>query len=416
MQPGDECGDAKEPGLRIRCLSDGKTKTFFYRYRDDAGALRQIKVGVLGALTLDQARKRVALLKVDRTRGVDPQAEKRARVATAKAERSKRKMKVYTAADVVQDYLNELVDKNRKPKGAAEVRRMLERAISNAGSSPVEGFTRLQAHELIREVAGKAPRLALMIRQELRAAWEHAIDVGRASVNPFLGKSIGAIPNAKKRQRVLSPDEIGALLRWMQEPATYSRTVRDALEVTLRTGMRSGEVCGLHSSELVYRDGILWADIPGERMKADKAHHVPLIGRAREIVLARLQDNGGYLFPSRRVDRPIDQKVLGVEVYASSGRSTAATYKNRKVCPVKDWSPHDLRRTARTFLADLGCPYEVGEAILAHRLPGVAGDYNKARHMQARVEWLAKLGVYLDELMEAKATLALVKRAAGAEL
>lgn len=412
MGPGEESGDAKESGLRVRCLADGKTKTFFYRYRDDAGALRQIKVGVLGAMTLDQARKRVAELKVDRARGVDPQAEKRARKSAAKAQREKQKAKVYTVADVVEDYLTELVEKNRKPKGAAEVRRMLERATEKVGSAPVEGFTRLKAHDLIKAVAESAPRLALMTRQELRAAWEHAIDVGRASVNPFLGKSLGAIPAIKKRQRVLSPDEVGLLLRWMQEPGTYSRTVRDALEVTLRTGMRSGEVCGLHSSELVYRDGVLWADIPGNRMKAEQDHHVPLVGRVREIVLARLPESGGYLFPSRREGLPIDQKVLGVEVYAASGRSTAKAYESRKACPVKDWAPHDLRRTARTLLADLGCPYEVGEAILAHRLPGVAGDYNKAKHMQARVEWLTKLGEYLDELMAAKASLDLVKRVA----
>lgn len=413
MTPGEERGDTKTPGLRVRCLSDGKTKVFHYRYRDDAGALRQIKIGQLGPVTLEAARKRVLELKVERQRGNDPQAEKKAMRAAALAERAKLKIKAYTVADAVEDYLAEVVDRKRKPKGATEARRMLERAIASNKALPMAGFTRLQAHDLIKTVAQTAPRLGQMTRQELRACWEHAISVGRATDNPFLGRTLGAIPKIKKQQRVLKVEEAGALLRWMNEPGTYSRTVRDALDLTLRTGLRTGEVCGIHSGELEYRDGVLWLDIPGLRMKAGRDHHVPLVGRAREIVLARIPEAGGYLFPSRRGDKPIDQKVLGVDVYACSGRSQAKAYQSRKVCPVSDWAPHDLRRTARTLLSDLGCPYEIGEAILAHRLPGVAGDYNKATHMQARIEWLGRLGDYLDELTAARASLALVRSAVG---
>lgn len=413
MTPGEERGDTKTPGLRVRCLSDGKTKVFHYRYRDDAGALRQIKIGQLGPVTLEAARKRVLELKVERQRGNDPQAEKKAMRAAALAERAKLKIKAYTVADAVEDYLAEVVDRKRKPKGATEARRMLERAIASNKVLPVAGFTRLQAHDLIKTVAQAAPRLGQMTRQELRACWEHAISVGRATDNPFLGRTLGAIPKIEKRQRDLKADEVGALLRWMNEPGTYSRTVRDALELTLRTGLRTGEVCGIHSCELEYRGGVLWLDIPGSRMKAKRDHHAPIVGRAREIILARIPEAGGYLFPSRRGGKPIDQKVLGVEVYACSGQSQSKAYQSRKVCPVSNWAPHDLRRTARTLLSDIGCPYEIGEAILSHRLPGVAGDYNKATHMQARIEWLGRLGDYLDELTAARASLALVKSAGG---
>ena len=54
----------------------------------------------------------------------------------------------------------------------------------------------------------------------------------------------------EKRQRVLDAEEAGLLLRWMHEPSTYSRSVRDALEIALRTGLRSGEVCGIHTRRL----------------------------------------------------------------------------------------------------------------------------------------------------------------------
>jgi integrase len=156
---------------------------------------------------------------------------------------------------------------------------------------------------------------------------------------------------------------------------------------------------------------VLWLEIPAERMKGGKPHSIPLVGTAEEIVVARMPAEGGYLFPSRAANKPIQQKVLGVEVYASSGRSDAPAYKHRKVCPVPDWAPHDLRRTARTLLAELGCPFEVGEAILAHTLPGVSSVYNRAGHEAAKVEWLTKLGAQLDDLARGSAKLKIARTA-----
>jgi integrase len=102
--------------------------------------------------------------------------------------------------------------------------------------------------------------------------------------------------------------------------------------------------------------------------------------------------------------------VLGVEVYACSGRSKAPAYAHRKACPVGGWAPHDLRRTARTLLAELGCPFEIAESILAHRLPGIAGVYNKAGFESERVEWLTRLNEYLDRLAAANNLVVLAAR------
>jgi len=105
--------------------------------------------------------------------------------------------------------------------------------------------------------------------------------------------------------------------------------------------------------------------------------------------------------------------VLGVEVYACSGRSKAKAYASRRVCPAKNWAPHDLRRTARTVLGDLGCPFEVGEAILSHKLPGVAATYNRAQYEAAKVEWLGRLAEHLDALARATNVVALGGRKAA---
>jgi hypothetical protein len=51
---------------------------------------------------------------------------------------------------------------------------------------------------------------------------------------------------------------------------------------------------------------------------------------------------------------------------------------------MKPWSPHDLRRTARTNMARVGISDEVGEEVVNHTKPGVVGVYNKYRTITRR--------------------------------
>ncbi len=445
MQPGDELADPEHPGLRVRCkaVGTGKQQVFFYRYRNSAGALRQVEVGVLGPMPLALIRSRWQELKDSVRNGTDPREELKAAKAKAVTKQRAAKVKQLTVGDVVEQYLAESVEPSRKAKGADETRRLLAQLIrfaswvtdqkarntaawqrrrgklpkelEDVADLPAVEFNLQRAHELLLAFGTGAPRSGGMVRQELRAAWDHAIGSGRLpGPNPFAkqGKKdkLGgaALVANSKRERVLSKEEAGLLLRWMAEPRTFSRTVRDALELVLRTGLRSGEVCEIHSRELERRDGVLWLNIPGGRMKGKADHSVPLVGRAEQIVLARMPDQAGYLFPDKTGKAPLKQKVLGVEVYCCSGRSKAKAYAARRVCPVADWAPHDLRRTARTFLGESGCPYEVGESILAHTIPGVGGIYNKARYEAGKIEWLTKLGEELDRLAVGRTPLALV--------
>lgn len=445
MVHGSELADPEHPGLRVRAV--GEQRIFFYRYKNPAGALRQVEIGVLGAMTLTTIRSEWQTLRDKVRSGADPREELKARRAGAaealKATQQAERAQALTVGKVIDRYLEEKVELTRKAKGAAEVRRMLHQLINLAtwtaarrkvekaqgrgrpklpegvrdvADLPAKDFTREMAHGLLLAYGHTAPRSGGMARAELRGAWRYGIDAGFLPAPSPFEKTPGAkhdnfgggaLIGHSERERALSSAEAGQLLRWMAEPGSYSRTVRDVLELVLRTGLRSGEVCGIHSRELVRRDGVLWLEMPGDRVKMGKPHSVPLVGRAEAIALARMPEKGGHLFPSTKdSSKPILQKVLGVEVYACSGRSKAAAYKTRKVCPVSDWAPHDLRRSARSLLSELGCPFEVGEAILAHRLPGVSAVYARAGFEVAKVEWLTKLGAYLDTLQMAQVKLA----------
>ena len=86
MQAGEERGDAQCAGLRVRCLASGQ-KVFFYRYRARDGALREIRLGEVGPLTLTKARDAVARKRLEREQGKDPQLEKRKEREQATRER-----------------------------------------------------------------------------------------------------------------------------------------------------------------------------------------------------------------------------------------------------------------------------------------------------------------------------------------
>ena len=406
------------PGLRLVVATIGKAWT--YRYAPpQTGKQRQLALGVWPAVGFGEAVAAWEKARGSRSKGVNVGGERRAEVRATKAKAlALKNREKQTCAFVVERYLAEMVEVNRKAKGAAEARRMLERAIAPIARVPARELTKAQARAVIVGVAAPARRVAAMTRQELRACWCYASDQGwvEDGANPFGGKDLGGRFKASARTRVLTSVEAGALLRWMHEPVTYSRTVGDALELVLRTGLRSGEVCGIRMKDLVERAGVLWVEIPAERMKAGKANSAPLVGRAREIVEARMLTGSPLLFARRQREgdepRAIEQKVLGVEVYAHAGRSKAAAYARRRMCPVRNWAPHDLRRTARTFLAELGCLFELGEAILAHTLPGVAGIYNRAGYEAQKIESLGKLRGDLDALAASHNVVLMNKRAA----
>lgn len=129
---------------------------------------------------------------------------------------------------------------------------------------------------------------------------------------------------------------------------------------------------------------------------------MPLFGRALNVVLRRKERFGdGWLFPAKRRDGKLthsEQKAVQVAVYYHQPYSTTRPELERARLPVTHWAPHDLRRSARTLLAAMGCPGDVAESVLGRMIPGVAGVYNRHQYDEQRVEWLRRLAFYQKRL------------------
>lgn len=147
-----------------------------------------------------------------------------------------------------------------------------------------------------------------------------------------------------------------------------------ALEFLVLTAARSGEVRGACWSEI---DGYTWS-IPAERMKAGKAHVVPLSKAALELLRSLPRMAGtGLVFPS-----PSNCKLSDMTLTAVMRRMGSKAV------------PHGWRSTFRDWAAELtNYPNHVAEMALAHTVKGVEGDYRRGNLLQKRAlmmeDWAA---------------------------
>ena len=310
--------------------------------------LAQLLIGSFPALSLADARAEWRTHRATRDKDGDPRDDVRSRreAATVLAIRGKG----YTVTRAAESYKKEHL--SRLARGD-EQWRILEREIL-----PVIGYVilaDLKPSEVMAAVVPlrkRAPRAAAMGISALRGVIGHARSMNRLDLDA--ADPTAAIPTIPqgKRTRALSDPEIGRLLCWLDSGAV-SRTVADVLRLTLYTGARSGEVCAMRSQD-VDVGAWIWTHTQG---KTGDTSVTPLSTPAVEILRNRMGEP--FVFPVR--GRPLQQKALSVALFASRQAGDA--------CPIDHWTSHDLRRTARTGLARLGCPFEIGESVLGHRLP-----------------------------------------------
>ena len=157
---------------------------------------------------------------------------------------------------------------------------------------------------------------------------------------------------------------------------------------------------------MLFRSGevvaALWRDTDLERAvwtiretKNGETHDVMLPRQAVDLLKVRRALHDIFVFPSPMGGRHIAQKALGLAQY----EARKETGDEPRADPIEvAWTVHDLRRTAATGLAKLGCPRVVQDRILNHVDGSVSAIYDRHRYdAEARV-WLQKWADYLEAL------------------
>lgn len=403
---------ANHPGLRLECTAS--RRTWIYRYKSPVdGRMKQTKIGAWPAMSPAAAIVEWEKLRAARDSGRDVAAEKRVARARARSvsEGSLPQEGPYLVQHLCKDYLFGHVERRRALKGAKEIRRMFDTMLGPIAGMLPQQVTRKVAFDLL-SFHMHIPVQCGKLRSELGAAWDYGLDSGKlpedtpnwwrqimrgklsSNGKKIAGKSVGEV------KRVLSEPEVGELIRWLPN---FSRIVADVLTMYLWTATRGSEIVSMEAAEISQEEDGLWWTIPKAKTKNSKRPgatelRVPLFGRAEQVVRRRLAVAGdGYLFPSR-VGGPIEQKSVQTAVFYHQPYSKTRPDSQRPRLTVSHWAPHDLRRTARTLLASMGCPSEVAESILGHMLPGVIGVYNRHTYDRERQEWLRKLSEKLESL------------------
>ena len=388
MAPGEERGDSQVPGLRVRCSATGK-KVFFYRYRSQDGALREIILGDVGPLTLAKARDAALKKRLERQQGKDPQLEKRKAREEAMRERAAERQREYTVGDLVEEYIKEALSKQKR--GAESARLLRRDFIPLFGTKPAIQLSRRELQdELIRPTLLKHPRKATQLLSRIRCAYAHAVEQGRLpdSFNPPTLGIKGA--SQVRRKRALTDAELATFLKWLPH-SQYSRMVRESLKLVLLTGSRSGEVISAR-----------WRDIDLERAvwtiretKNGEPHDVMLPQQAVELLNYRKGLDKVFVFPSRLPGQHVAQKALGLAQYTARHADAESGTKDPIEVP---WTVHDLRRTVATGLAKLGCPRVVQDRILNHVDSSVAAIYDRHTYDAEARAWLQKWADHLEAL------------------
>lgn len=252
--------------------------------------MREIKLGEFGVMTLAEARKTLGRLKLERERGIDPQLQKQQSRAAARRQREAEKLARYTVAKL-----------GDRPAAAVTRRELLE--------------------QVIRPVLTRAPRCGTyLLLGRIRCAYTHADDQGRLPddcVIPTLG--IKGAPQVR-RKRAFTGAELATFVRWLPV-SPYSRAVRDALNLVLYTGCRSGEVVAAR-----------WRDIDLERAvwiiretKNGEPHDDMLCRQAIDLLKSRQELSDIFAFPSPMNGLHIGQKALGLAQYEARRVSTPSS-------------------------------------------------------------------------------------------
>ena len=250
----------------------------------------------------------------------------------------------------------------------------------------------IKAPELLRVLRRIESRGALDVAHRTRNTcsqiFRYAIATGRADRDPAADLR-GAIPpfKAKHLAAITDPEKVGGLLRAIDD-YEGSFITKCALRLAPLVFVRPGELRHMEWTEINF-DAREW-NIPGEKMKMDQPHLVPLSRQAIGILkeIQPLTGAGRYVFPNPRSSkRPMSNNAILAAL-------------RRMGFEKSEMTGHGFRAMARTILDEV---LQVRPDFIEHQLAHAVRDpngraYNRTAFIAERKKMMQKWADYLDSL------------------
>jgi integrase len=367
----------KTPGYH--CIGDGlylqvrneSSRSWIYRYQL-ANERRDMGLGSADVVTLSEARDVAHEARKLAKAGKDPiQAREDARAAQRLLD-----ARSITFKDAAQQFINSRLETWKNAKHKYQWNQSLETfAYPIFGNLPVGTIDTALVTNALQPIWLTKAETATRLRTRIEKVLDWAKVSGyRDGENParwrgHLDKVLPANPKSKrvKHLAALPFREIGAFMQALKEE---DGNAARALEFTILTAARTGEVLGAQWSEIDLANK-LWV-VPAERMKAGKAHRVPLSPAALDVLkkMDKVRD-GPFIFPGARSGKPLSNMSM-LMMLRRMGRD--------------DLTTHGFRSSFRDWAAECTTyPREVCEMALAHQIPdAVEAAYRRGELLEKR--------------------------------
>jgi len=366
-------------GLHLYVEITGQ-KYWHYRYRF-AGKQKRISLGIYPKVSGQKARVEAAKATALVESGVDPKAKRREdkfEAATDQALTFKKVAEAWYAAKAKTGLSKSSLEK---------MRTYLDKdMLPELGALPIKSVTRAHCARLQERIEKrKAHNVAKKVRGWLNNIFSGAMARSQCDMNPASELTTIAIPAPRSRPypHLLEPELPEFLTALDKSPSRF--IAQTAALMTVLTASRPG-IVRFAEWEEIHLDAGYW-QVPPDKMKMRCPHITPLptqlISRLR--LLHKLTGNQRWLFPGiGTVNDVISENTICL-VFAKVG------FKGRMV-------GHGSRHTASTLLRDHQWFKDVVETQLAHKEPGVAGEYNFAKYFPERMAMIQWYADYLDAL------------------
>jgi integrase len=381
-----EIPDSGNPGLFLIVQPSG-VKSWALRYRSAKGQSRKLTLGAAAgpeALTLAAAHLAASQAKLEISKGADPAAVK------AEARAASKKLTSLQASDGIVDAIEQFMTLHARPKTRPATWKaydsIFKRLVVPAWRDrTVHEIKRRDVIALVEGIAVKTPYMANRLLGALSKFFNWAVARDLIDTSPATGVERPHTEIA--RDRVLDDTEVTTL--W--KACTDLGPAADYVRLLLLLGCRRSELGASRFDEIDAENRTL--TIPASRSKNRRAHVIPLVDAAWDIIAAQKRTGSPYLFPAKWGSGPL------VAFHHLKDRI------DERAKLAKPWRLHDTRRTCASGMQRLGVPVEVIEATLGHSsgvFRGIVGTYQRHDYADERRIALGKWADHIAQLTGGK--------------
>ncbi len=354
-------------------LSQAGTAAWVLRFRID-GRRKELSLGRYPDIGLAHAREIASAERAKVQQGIDVAREKQLRKLSRAAASS--------TTELARDYMAKVFPR-LAPNTVSQRRRHIEKLIlPKLGSIPAREVTTGDVIDLVEGIAKKSASVAELVLTACSEIFKHGIARHVVTSNPCASISLSAIcgkTDPKRARLMLSEAELRIIL-----PALPAMGIENALAVKILLGtcVRIGELVRAKWED-VNLDRGEW-HVTDVNSKTGKGFTIPLtraaVGWFTE--LKRLACESPYVMPARQTRRKdhCEPRSINAMIHKFCNRLE----KNRT--PVRRFTPHDLRSTARSWLTSdlIGASVVVAERCLNHTLGGLVAVYDQHDYLTER--------------------------------